>query len=154
MASCRGAVELVGRSQQAEAGIVDDDVGLEPAPGERLADIARRIDARDVHAQHGRPRLAFGGNGVGERGQRLLAPRDQHELVAMAGKFVRQRRPDAGGRAGDDGDGAFLLGHAWPPSRRPATRARSSIRSREEMPSRSAARQIRLLSNSLTWPSA
>src|SRR5262245_757745 len=149
-----GAVERVRGSNEAEARIVDDHVRLETALLERLGDVARGIDARDVRSQNGRPARALRRNGIRQRGERLLAPRDQNEFVAVGGKLVGERGADSRRRAGDQRDRAFLLSHVGALPRRLATRWPSSIRSRDEMPRRSATRQIRLLSKSSTRPSA
>ena len=150
----RGTVEPVRGSDEAKTGIVDDRIRLQSAPGERLADLLRRIDGRDVQRQNGRPGAALGRNGVRKRNKLGLAPGNQHHLVAFGGELMRERRPDPGRRAGDQRDGAFLRAHAGSVPRRLATPCPSSIRSRDEMPRRSAARQIRLLSKSLIRPSA
>ena len=147
------AVERVGGSEQAEARVVDDHVRLEAAPVERLSDGLRGIGAREVGRQNGRPPRALPRNGVRQRGERLFTPRDQNDVVTVGGELVGERGADPGRRAGDQGDGALLLGHGAIP-RRLATRWPNSMRSRDEMPRRSATRQIRLLSKSSTRPSA
>src|SRR5262249_1458282 len=117
-------------------------------------DIARGVDPRHIRAQNRRPGAPLGGNGIGERVERLLASRDQNDFVTVRGKLMGKRRPDAGRSARDHGNRTLIQGHGNADPRWLATRWPSSIRSREEMPRRSAARQIRLLSNSLTRPSA
>src|SRR5262249_10281911 len=148
------AVELVGDPEQAEAGIVDDDLGLQPEPGQCLANITHGVDPRHIGAQNRRARSPLGGNGIGKRVERLLASRDENDFVTVRGKLMGKRGPDAGRSARDHGDGTLVQSHGDADPRWLATRWPSSIRSREEMPRRSAARQIRLLSNSLTRPSA
>ena len=145
------AVERAEGADQPKSGIVDDDVRLEPLRLQRLADALDRIRLFEIGRQHGRPRASAGGDGVGERGQFALAPRHENELMAVFGKDLRQRRTDAGGCPGDQRDRTHQL---FPSPRLPVTRCRSSIRSREEMPKRSAARQIRLSSNSVMRLSA
>src|SRR5260221_9010463 len=131
-----------------------DYVSLEAALNQRRENRLCRIEAREIRAQNRRPRPARRRNGVGQRAERLLAPRDQDKFVSVGGKLVCQRRADPRRRARDQRNWALLLRHvrAVPPLL--ATRCPSSIRSRDEMPSRSAARQIRLLSKSSTCPSA
>src|SRR5262249_36758032 len=108
----------------------------------------------DGRRQTGRPPRAPRRNGVRQRGERLLAPRDQNDFVAVGGKLVGERGADSRRRAGNQRDGAFLLGHVGARPRRLATRWPSSMRSRAEVPRRSATRQIRLLSKSSQRPSA
>ena len=97
--------------EQAEARVVDDHVRLEAAPVERLSDGLRGTGAREVGRQNGRPRCGLGRNGVRQRGERLFAPRDQNEFMAVGGELVGERGADSRRRAGDQGDGAFLPGH-------------------------------------------
>ena len=95
----------------------------------------------------GRP---VGGDLGGQLVQPLLAPRHQHQLVAVAGKHPRQLRADAGRRAGDERDRR----HAPPPPARGARADAARCARVDDTPSRSATRQIRLSSNSEAAPSA
>ena len=67
----------------------------------RVLDLACGIDARDVAAQHRRARFALCRDCVGNGGKRLFASRNEDKLVAVRGEFMRQRRTDARGCAGD-----------------------------------------------------
>ena len=81
----------------------------------------------EIDRQDDRPRVAPRGDRVGELGQPLLAPRDQHELVAVPRELVRERRADAGRCAGDQRDRAPLRSRLAGPAAGSATRWRSSI---------------------------
>src|SRR5262249_7809155 len=146
------AVELIRGAEQAEACVVDDHVRLETALLERRDDRLCGIGTRKIGAENRRSGRSFRRNGVRQRAEDLLASCNQDKVVAVGAKSTRGRGADPRRRAGDQRDGAFLLRHGVP--RRLATRWPSSILSREEMPSRSAARQIRFRSNSSTSPSA
>ena len=56
-----------------------------------------------------RLRMTLGGDRVGKLGEPPLAPRDQQQLVAVLGEDVRERRPDARGRAGDQRDRPHVM---------------------------------------------
>ncbi len=151
-----GAIERRRRPEQAEARIVDDDLRLDAVPS-ASRDLARRIPRRCRSSA-----ATSGRGGRRSRQSRRRAHRAAARAAPPAPPRARWRRTrgraraDAGRRTGDQRDRALA---ARPRSRRfgPsrfATRWRSSMRSRAEMPSRSAARQIRLSSNSVTRPSA
>src|SRR6185369_3947651 len=104
----------------------------------------------DIETQYGGTRLSASRNGLGNSIERLLAAGNEHELVSMRGEFMRERCADSGRGAGDHRDCTCAAVHRGGSPCSLATRRPSSMRSRDEMPRRSAARQIRLLSNSLT----
>ena len=93
-----------------DAGIVDEDRDLPDLVG----DLLRHRDA--VFAVGDVEREAFGlAAGVADflRGlrRRLLVPVEQHDARALAGIAERDRAPDAGACAGDDGDLILEKGH-------------------------------------------
>ena len=105
----------VGRAQHAvaadDAGIVDEDRDL----ADLVGDLLRHRDA--VLASGDIERKALGlAAGVADflRGFRrgFLVHVEQHDPRALAGISVRDRAPDAGACAGDDGDMIFEKGHA------------------------------------------
>ncbi len=153
IASCSARSSAAAGPSRPKPALLTTMSGSTPrrAAPRRCADrVARAADRR-------RRRAAGAGRGrrSRRRGRRAgLAARDQHELVAILGEHARERRPDAGRCAGDQRDGTHRLAHGPSVPRPFATRWRSAIRSRDDTPSRSAARQIRLSSNSVTRPSA
>ena len=146
-----GAVERGGGADQSEAGIVDHVLRLDALRSERVADVAHGVAALQVGDDHQRPGAAGRRDLVGQRMQAILAPRHQRQRMAVAREHARQRRADAGRSAGDHGDRPQAAhDDALLSSARDAdTRSRNAMRSVCEMPSRSAARQIKLSSNSV-----
>ena len=81
--------ELAGRP---EAGVVDQQVDI--ARSDALLDRCDAIASPEVSADHLRPRAG----GLGARGdfaQHVLAPRDQHHVVALARQLLREPAADA-----------------------------------------------------------
>src|SRR5262245_36998217 len=99
------------------------------------------IGPSEIERQHQRPLVASRRNAFAELVQHLHAYRDQDELVAMLAEDMSERPADPCRCAGDQRDRTHQV--SSPPARLPATFCRSSMRSREETPSRSAALQMR-----------
>ena len=156
MPSCSSRLSLAAGPISPKPALLTTIGGVEPARGQLRGDAPDSIPPLEIDAQHRRRRAARGGDLVGERGEPLLPPRHQNQLMAVRGEDTRQRRADARRRAGDQRD---RLHEASPPCVAPCAasapmRWRSSIRSRCDTPSRSAARQRRLSSSSSRLPSA
>ena len=145
------AIELQGRPDQPEAGVVDHIRRLEIARAEFGGEKGNGARPLEIDAQHVGPRPAGRGDFVGQLDQPVLAPRHQNELMSVLGENPRQLGADAGGGAGDQRDRSHSSPSA---SSRLPTRRRSSMRSRDDTPSRSAARHNRLSSSSSRRPSA
>ncbi len=156
-----GTILRFGRADQAEAGIVDDELRLETVAGKSLIDIVAGIGPLQIERQNQRTRISGRSQLVGQRLQPPGAARDQHQRMSVTRKDHRQLAADAGRRAGDDGNGSphgppvrAGNGRPSPLLSAAATARRSSSRSRCDMPSRSEARHMTLSSNSFMRPSA
>ena len=108
-----GAVELGGGADQAEAGVVDDEVRLKASRAKLVGDHGRRVALDEVGRDDLRPRQAARFDRTGQLVELRRAPRHQHQLVPVRRKVMRQRGADAGRRAGDQCDG-FERGHVTP----------------------------------------
>ena len=106
-----------GAADQTETGVVDDGLRLKPAGRQRLADPRGRVGLRQVDRQHRRlwPPTGF------DRGrqfiQALLAPRHQHQIVAMPGKNVGKLAANSRRRAGDERDRRHTRMPLWAATR-------------------------------------
>ena len=99
------AVEARGEAHQTEAGVVDQELRLKAALAQLILDPRRGIGLAEIDDDDMRPRVAALLDRVGQRLELRRAPRGEHERVAVVGEHVGQRRADAGGGAGDQGDG-------------------------------------------------
>jgi hypothetical protein len=147
----RVAIEPCRLADEPEAGIVDHIRRLEIAGvelGGKKGSGARPLEIDD---QHIGPRPAGRRDFVGKLHQPVLAPRHQSELMPVLGEDARKLRTDARRGAGDQRNRSHS-----PPSASACSpmRRRSSMRSRGDTPSRSAARHNRLSSSSSRRPSA
>ena len=83
-----GAVEIGGLAEQAEAGIVDHDRGLEAGGAQGVRQPRRAVGLAQIGGDHVRARMTGGGDLVGQGVQLRLAPRGEHQRVAV----LAQRR--------------------------------------------------------------
>ena len=104
------AVEARGGAHQAEAGVVDQELRLKAALAQFVLDPRRGVGLAEIDDDDMGPRVAALLDRVGQRLELRRAARDQHERMAVVGEHVGQRRADAGGGAGDQGDG-FRIRH-------------------------------------------
>ena len=104
----RRRILVLEEARRHDRGIVDENVGVEAAAGERLLN---RIAALD-RAEIGRDELHLDIVRLGERlgglGKRRLVARDKKEGVARAGELLGQRPADPLRCAGDDDRGGGL----------------------------------------------
>ena len=135
--------ELLGAVERAAAPIRPKPALLTTISGSRsraascLGDVVRR-----ARAARGPPAERAGAAGprcdrVGQRRERLLAPRHQNELVAVGGKPMCERGADAGRRAGDQRDGRRSARHGssvprWPAPPAGAARSGRATKRRED----------------------
>ena len=123
-------VRLVKCAVRGEARVVDEDLDLEP---ERL-DLGRQLLARgrltEVAGDGLGANPVVGFEILGELVEPVLAPRDEHEIVAARGQFTGELGADPGGGAGDEGSGAG----AWLRQAHGAIRERTCRRSAGVVP--------------------
>ena len=102
-----------------EAGVVDQQVDrprLRRRAGPRPSAIPRAVG--QVGDQHlARDAVRSRDSSSASASQPVLVAGDQDEVVAALGETLGEDAPDAGGGAGDEGDGA---GGGWPTTWRPA----------------------------------
>ena len=113
-----GPAQRRGRPQQAEAGVVDHGLRLDPEAFHRPGDLCGGVMPLQVDGQIIRTAMSQRGDRVRQFHQPLLAARDQQELVAVARKRAGQGRADAGRGAGDQRHRA-PVSHDLNRSRRP-----------------------------------
>ena len=83
---------------------------LKAALAQLILDPRRRVGLTEIDDKDMRPRVAALLDRIGQRLELRRAPRGEHEPMTVIGEHVGQRRADAGGGAGDQGDG-FDLRH-------------------------------------------
>jgi hypothetical protein len=99
-------IDLGRRAGQAEAGVVDHDVGLDVVHGQQIADAIDRVGLPKIDRHHQWALVAERRDRVGKLGEAILPARDQDELMAMLGEDASERGADAGRSAGDQRDRA------------------------------------------------
>ena len=104
MASWSARFELCRGAEQSETGIVDHVGRLEPALAEGFGQPLGPRASGQIGGDRLRTLVAGGGDLIGERIEFGLTPRGEHERVAVAREFARERSTNAGGGAGDQAD--------------------------------------------------
>src|SRR6185369_10534439 len=102
------AVARCGKTDEAEARIVDHVLDLGALRGERLGEPAGDASLRKIGLDHERTWPAGCSDLVGEIVEPVFAARHQREVMAVPRELARQRDADARRRAGDEGDGTKI----------------------------------------------
>src|SRR6185369_8669194 len=91
--------------EEAETRVVDQELRREAALAQFVLDPRCGTGLAEIHGDDMRPAVAAGFDGFGERVELWRAARDQDERMAVVGENIGKSRADAGGGAGDQGNG-------------------------------------------------
>ena len=103
-----GAIALDRPAEQAEAGVVDDVLGLHAGRGQSLGNPVAGIGLDEIAGNDDRRFAAGGGDFCRQRRQAIGAPRHQRHAVTIGSENARQLGAYSGRSAGDQ---RYTLGH-------------------------------------------